>query len=243
MTGCARRLLRPVPLAGCLCCLAAGTVHADGSGIDKVYHPYVRAMEREVELRASLEDGNNAVSSDRQTWRLGYGQALGEHWFGELYLSAERNARQGLALSKYEAEALWQITEQGEYPVDAGLLLDVERSRDVDVTEVSGTLLLERDWGRWSGTANARFIYEYGSNIDNEPEPAIALQLRFRYRMAFEPAVEYYNAQGIVGVGPVMLGDLRLGAGSRLHWEAGVIEGIGKQTPNSTVRLLLEYEF
>lgn len=243
MTARAGRRMLLWPLAGCLYCLAVTTGYADGTGIDKVYHPYVHAMEREVELRASIEDGNNAVSDDRQTWRLGYGQALGEHWFGELYLHAEQNNHQDLKLSKYEAEALWQATEQGEYPVDAGLLLDVERNRDADITEVSGTLLLERDWGRWTGTANARFMYEFGSDIHNEPEPATALQLRYRYRMAFEPAVEYYNAQNIVGVGPVVLGDLRLGAGNRLHWEAGVIEGIGKQTPNSTLRLLLEYEF
>jgi hypothetical protein len=237
------RVARPGPLAGCLCCLLAATAYADGSGIDRIYHPYVHAMEREVELRASLEDGNDTPSGDRQTWRLGYGQALNEHWFGELYLGAQRNAGQGLRLSGYEAEALWQITGQGEYPVDAGLLLSVEKSRGVDVTEASGALLLERDWGRWSGTANAHLKYEFGSDIHNEYEPAIALQLRYRYRMGFEPALEYYKSRNIAGLGPVALGDLRLGAGKRLHWEAGVIGGVGRRTPDSTVRLLLEYEF
>jgi hypothetical protein len=226
------------------CCLAVMyQARADGTSIDKIYHPYVQALEREVELRSSLEDGSNAVSDDRQTWRLGYGQSLAENWFGELYLIAEQNSDQSMALSKYEAEALWQATEQGEYPVDAGLLFEFEKSRSTDSKELSTTLLLEREWGQWTGTANLRALYETGTAVRHELEPGIALQLRYRYAMQFEPALEYYNSQNILGLGPAMLGDVRLGEGRRLHWESGLIVGIGKQTPNRTLRLLLEYEF
>jgi hypothetical protein len=237
----AYRLQRTLVL---LCCLAAmHQARADGTTIDKIYHPYVQALEREVELRSSLEDGNNAVSDDRQTWRLGYGQSLGERWFGELYLISEQNSDQSMTLSKYEAEALWQATEQGEYPVDAGVLFEYEKSRSTDSRELSTTLLLEREWGQWAGTANLRALYESGSAIRDELEAAVALQLRYRYAQHFEPALEYYNSQNIIGVGPALLGEVRLGEGRRLHWETGLIIGAGKQTPNRTLRLLLEYEF
>jgi hypothetical protein len=243
---CTRNYPAVTLLAACMVpawLLYASMAAADGGTIDRVYHPYVQALERELELRSSIENGSNAVSDDRQTWRIGYGQAIGEHWFGELYLTAEQNSKESLSLSKYEAEALWQVTEQGEYPVDVGLQFQYEKSDISDVMEVSTALLLERDWGQWAGTANLRVLYEYGADIRDEPETALALQLRYRYDQALEPAVELYSSETIQGIGPALLGDVRLGEGQRLHWESGLILGTGKQTPNSTLRLLLEYEF
>jgi hypothetical protein len=248
MTACD---LRPVTITACrllipacLWCLAAvDTVCADGAGIDKIYHPYVQPLEREVELRATIEDGSNALSEDRQTWRLGYGQSFGENWFGEMYVIAEQNKADSLAVKKYEIEALRQLTEQGEFPVDAGVLFAFEKADSDDIMEFASTLLLEKEWGQWAGTANIRAMYEFGDDISNELEVAAALQLRYRYRREIEPALEFYSSQNILGLGPVLLGDLRLGQGHRLHWEMGVIAGLGKQTPDSSFRLLLEYEF
>jgi len=165
--------------------VTASPVMADGGGIDKIYHPYVQPLEREFELRSSIEEGSNSLSDDRQTWRLGYGQSFNEHWFGEAYLIAEKNSTDHLSATGYELETLWQLTEQGEYPVDAGLLFEFEKNDDPDVTELASTLLLEKEWGRWAGTANLRAIYEYGSAVKNEPESAAALQLRYRYAMEF----------------------------------------------------------
>jgi len=41
----------------------------------------------------------------------------------------------------------------------------------------------------------------------------------------------------------VALGNLSFGQGRKLHWETGLIVGLDQQTPDSTLRLLLEYEF
>ena len=47
----------------------AANVHADGLAIDKVYHPYVQPLEREVELRMTSADGE-------QKYRFGVGKSL-----------------------------------------------------------------------------------------------------------------------------------------------------------------------
>lgn len=129
-------------------------------------------------MRATIEDGSNALSEDRQTWRLGYGQSFGENWFGEMYVIAEQNKADSLAVKKYEIEALRQLTEQGEFPVDAGVLFAFEKADSDDIMEFASILLLEKEWGQWAGTANIRAMYEFGDDISNELEATAALQSR-----------------------------------------------------------------
>ncbi|MGD8312814.1 MAG: hypothetical protein PVJ66_09480 [Gammaproteobacteria bacterium] len=233
---------------GLLCCLLLGVCHpgragADSSVIDKIYHPYVQPLERELEFRASIEDNSDAPAGDRRKYRLGYGQSLNDHWFGELYLIGEKNADQAFRLDAYELEALWQITEQGEYSADWGLLIELEKLRTDDIMEFSTALLVEKEWRRWTGTMNLYAIYEFGSDIKNELESALALQTRYRYSRALEPAVEVYMGENTRGLGPVLMGSKPFGGARRLHWEGGVIFGLDEDTPDRTFRVLLEYEF
>ena len=219
------------------------TARADGGIIDKVYHPYVQPLERELELRASLEDGSNTLSDDRQTWRLGYGMAFNDKWFGEAYLIGRKDSMDSFRLSAYELEALWQITEQGEYAADWGMLFEIEAADSPDVMDISGTLLIEKEWLQWTGTANLKTSYEFGDDIADEFETALALQVRYRLSRSLEPALEFYSAENILGAGPVIMGSQRFGRGRQLHWEAGMIAGMQSDTPDRTFRLLMEYEF
>ncbi len=226
-------------------CILSGrhVARADGGVIDKIYHPYVQPLERELELRTSLEEGGHPRYVDRQTWRLGYGMALSDNWFGELYLIGEKDSMNSFHLSEYEVEALWQITEQGEYAADWGLLFEFATADSADRMELAGTLLAEKEWQQWIGTANLTAAYEFGDDIANEFETALALQLRYRLSMSLEPALEFYSGENILAAGPVIMGTRRVGPGRQLHWEGGLILGMQDDTPDRTVRLLLEYEF
>ena len=55
--------------------------------------------------------------------------------------------------------------------------------------------------------------------------------------------MELYSSDADKGLGPVALGDIRLGNGKKLHWETGVIFGIDSDSPDQTWRALLEIEF
>jgi hypothetical protein len=223
--------------------LAGQGARADGGIIDRVYHPYVQPLEHEVELRGSLEQGGNPRLRNRQTWRLGYGMAFSDNWFGELYVIGERDDVNSFHASEYEAEALWQLTEQGEYAADWGLLFEFATLDSADYMELATTLLAETEWRRWTGTANLTAAYEFGDDIDNEFETGLALQARYRYSMALEPALEIYSGEDILGAGPVLMGNIRTGPGRQLHWEGGLILGLKDATADRTWRLLLEYEF
>ena len=208
-------------------------VHADGLAIDKVYHPYVQALEREVEWRMVSSDGE-------QKHRLGIGQSLSDRLFVEAYLITSNNES---SIDAYEAEAKWQLTEQGEYAVDWGVILELEKDRHDNNWELASGLLMAKDWGRWSGSANLWAIYEWGDTIKSELESALALQARYRYSRYFEPALEFYSGQNTRGIGPVIMGDVKFSAGKKLHWEVGSIMGLDSKTPDKTWRLLAEFEF
>jgi len=220
-----------------------GLAIADGSTIDKVYHPYVQPEEREIEFRSIIENNSDRQSGDQRVYRLGYGQSFSDRWFGEVYLIGAENDDQGLRLEAYELEALWQITEQGEFFADWGMLFELEKERSEDVMEAAVALLVEKDWRRWTGTANVYGIYEFGDDIDNEFETALALQTRYRYSRVFEPAVELYMGQDTRGLGPVVMGSWPLGGARQLRWEGGLIFGLDSDTPDQTFRILFEYEF
>ncbi len=206
---------------------------ADSTAIDKVYHPYVQPLEREVELRMISAD-------DEQQYRLGVGKSLSDRLFVEGYLIASNNET---TLDAFELEAKWQLTEQGEYAADWGVLVELEKDRHGDNWELATAILMEKEWGRWVNATNLKLIYEWGDTIDAELESALAVQMRYRYSRLFEPAIELYSGQNTRAIGPVVMGDIKFGAGKKLHWESGVIFGVDSKTPNSTWRLLTEFEF
>lgn len=221
-----------------------GLLLADGVSIDKVYHPYVTPLEWDLEWRAihmqeSPEDGRERV----QEHSLGLGRALSDRLFLEGYLVGERSAGESLRLVASELELLWQLSEQGEYAIDYGLLFEVEHERDFDDWEVAAKLLLEREIGRFSATANLGLIREWGNSIDSEWETSLSLQGRYRHARWLEPALELHLGEDTRAAGPVLLGAARLGTHQSLHWEMGVIFGMDAPTPDYTLRGLLEYEF
>ncbi|MFK8066822.1 MAG: hypothetical protein AB8D52_01100 [Gammaproteobacteria bacterium] len=219
-------------------------VAADGSIIDKIYHPYVQPQEKEFELRATFESNDrNNPTDGADTYRFAYGQSINDRWFSEFYLIGEKTPDDSFEIEYAEVEFLWQLTEQGEYSADWGMLFEIERAMVDQITEVSTTLLIERQWGSWVGTANLNLAFEWGSDIDNELETGLSMQTRYRYSRLLEPAVELYLGEDTHGIGPVLLGNIRLGDRKQLRWETGVIVGLSNDTPDTTFRFLIELEY
>jgi hypothetical protein len=226
----------------CLVLLAhTGLVAADAE-IGRVYHPYVEPLEREIELRANvIDDSGHEKHKDQKYW-LAYGFSPLERWFVEAYVVAQKDNGESLDVSGFELEGLWQLTEQGEYWADWGMLFETERETTDNAWEYAVAGLVEKEIGPTSLTANLHLIYESGSGVDNEFETYLAMQWRWRFREYLEPAIEYYKGDKLNAIGPVALGMTRLGL-QKVKWEAGPIFGIDSKTPDLTWRILLEYEF
>jgi len=215
-------------------------VQADGSVVSKIYHPYVQPLETEIELQTIYEKDDDL--KDHQKYKLGYGQSFSDTLFGEIYLITSKDGSDNLEIEAYEAELKWQITEQGEYSADWGVLFELEKEEG-DEWEASSALLVEREWGRLVSTVNLSVIYEWGDKVDDELESKLALQLRYRHSPRFEPAIEFFSGEGYQGIGPLIMGRETLGQAKRLRWELGGIFGIDGDSPDLTIKTSLEYEF
>jgi hypothetical protein len=220
-----KHLQRTVVLLSVTIVAVTGTtcVQADGVVIDKIYHPYVDALESELEYRALVQDEQHGISTQAQVHQLSLGTAIGSRMFAEVYAIGEKSRTGGFDLGAWEAELKYQLTEQGEYWADWGLLVEYENERNIDVEEFSLTLLAEKEWGNWSGAANFHLINEWGDDID--------------------PEVEFYAGQNTRGIGPVLQGTFATGVRKAVHWETGVIFGLDNDSADQTWRFLLEYEF
>jgi len=216
---------------------------ADTSSISKVEHPYVQPQEKEISLLSLYQQDKQSSKDQVLTHKLSLGRALSDNWFAEIAITGKDDTNQSFKASIYEAELKWQITEQGEYSADYGLLFEFEHEQDIDVEEASVTLLVEKQFGKWAGTANFSGIYEWGKTIKNEFETLLAVQARYRYKPTLEPAIEFYSGELNKGIGPVLTGTQRLAPGKKLKWELGVIMGIDDDSPDQTYRGSLEYEF
>jgi len=79
--------------------------------------------------------------------RAGMGYAWNDKIFTEVYLLTESITHEGEQIRGYEAELKWQITEQGEYWADWGLLLEAGTARDISSHEFAAGIL----WGKRIG--------------------------------------------------------------------------------------------
>jgi len=234
-----RRLLPGLGVLG-LGCLGQHA-NADGLVVDKVYDPYVQPLEKELEFRSLVQYDDDFP--DLQRHSLGFGSALGERWFAEFYAIALKTSGESLRIDTYELELKRQLTEQGEFAFDWGLLFELEREADVDVWEFSTSVLIAREIASWTATANVDFIYEWGSPINDEFETALHAQMRYRWRQRFEPGLEIHVGQDTTAIGPVFSGLHRVNVGSKLRWELGYFTGLDDSTADHTLRLSIEYEF
>ncbi len=224
---------------GVLCVIPSSI--ADGIVVDKIYDPYVQPLETELEFRTILQ--NDDAIGDVSRYSFGIGHALNDRWWGEVYAIAVDTTGNSLKLDAYEAELKWQLTEQGEYSADWGLLFELEREIEDNIWELETSLIVSREWGRWVGTSNLKLIYEWGGGIQNEFETALNSQLRYRFNEKFEPGIELYLGQDNVSMGPAVMGMWRTGLGKKLRWQFGIYPGLGSTSPDVSALFSLEFEF
>lgn len=216
---------------------------ADGIVIDKIYHPYVQPLEQELEIRILQQDNQSDMADNTRLYRLAYGRSISDRLFIEAYLVGQGSSNESLDLQSIEMEMKWQLTEQGEYWADWGVLVELSKDTGDNIYEASIGLIAEKEFGQWSATTNFIIEREWGRDIDDELESTFSLQTRYRYSQSIEPGIEFYTGQGSIGIGPVLMGQSKLAGPKKLKWEAGVIFGLDQESPNTSIRLLLEYEF
>lgn len=231
---------------GLLFCVSLSCINfafADGSHIDKVYDPYVVQLETEIEVRALVQQDNAEELDDYQRYKIGIGRAIADRLLGEVYWVGRATHDQGFQLEAFEGEIKWQLTEQGEFDYDWGMLFELERNTRDNIWEGSSEVIMLREWPRWVATANVGVVYEWGEGIDNEWETRFSGQFKYRYKETLEPAIEVYLGQNSQAIGPVVAGVYRLAPHKKIAWDSGVIFAFDSETPDVSFKVNVEYEY
>jgi hypothetical protein len=108
-----------------------GLIHVPSHGrpletsVNKVYTPYVQQLENEIEFQLVIQEDSEEKFDDIQHHKIAYVQALNDKWFLEGILLGVNDSDHGFNIDGYEIELKRQLTEQGEYGNDWGLLFEI----------------------------------------------------------------------------------------------------------------------
>lgn len=223
---------------------------------DYVYMPTVEYGEREIDFKYG---SGTPPADERQTvTSLGLGYGATEYWFTELYLKREvAGSSSDVTLAEWENK--FQLLETGKYPIEMGIITEIEAPISVSGPwEVKVGPLFQTELGKLQLNANALFERKYssdGSGIQYPTEFFYQWQIKYRLQTEFEFGAQGFGSLGEWdnwagskaeeghSVGPAIFGKFNMGNRQIVKYNAAWLVGTGATTPENTVRIQIEFEF
>lgn len=215
--------------------------------------PAVEYGERELDLKTGSERGPDGAKKDQTTLGLGFG--LTPYWFTELYAKYERANGSGYKLEALEWENKFQLTETGKYPVDIGLLVELEVPRERgEAYEFKIGPLFQTEFGRVQLNGNVFFERNFHDGNPHDTEMLYQWQAKYRQQPTFEFGLQGFgevgkwdhwnpSSQREHRFGPAIFGKFRAGEHQAIKYNAAYLFAATDATPDRTFRLQAEYEF
>lgn len=220
---------------------------------DYIYTPTVEYGEREIDFKfgsARLPGGNKSQAAN-----IGFGYGATEWWFTEVYLKYAKSTAQNTRLTAVEWENKFQLTESGKYPVDVGLVTELEVPRDRnDAYEFKFGPLFQTEFGKVQLNGNLLFEREFSDGLPHKTEMGYQWQVKYRWQPKFEVGLQGFGEVGEWNnwdssdlqkhqFGPAVFGKIAIGERKALKYNAAWLVGTSKAAPDHTFRLQVEYEF
>ncbi len=218
--------------------------------LDEIYSPNVEQGEVSLEYNGSRTFDNNSAKNDAQEHEIALEYGVNSRWEVEGSAGFTRDPAANVELEDVEVENRVQFFEQGQYWLDSGLLVafdDATHHGDANNLEVK--LLMQKDIGRFTNTANIGFDQAVGKNATGGPDYVFLWSTRYRYSELAQPGFEIQSdlgegetvqhfSQQQQYVGPALYGRI-LG---NLHYETAYLFGVSEASASGAARILLEYE-
>jgi hypothetical protein len=236
-------------VAGALLC----PLLAHSAPSDYLYTPAITYGEREIDFKAG--SASKKDTPDEAAASIGFGYGVSQRWFTELYLKYKRELNESTKFDAYEWENKFLLTEPGQYEVDVGFLLEIERPKDHDEGwEVKWGPLFQAEVGRVQLNANLLFQRSYDAVAPSNMQMLYQWQVKYRWTPQFEYGLQGFGELGdydnwsakeeqIHKLGPAVFGKLPLGGRKAIKYNAAWLLGASKAAPDNTIRLQVEYEF
>ena len=232
-------------------CLAPSPVTANPATY--VATPAITEGEREIELVTGaqrLRDGSSATGT-----ALIFGYGIRSWWAAEVGVLWHRDPGDRFGYDAWEIENRFALTEPGQYPVDLGLLIEIEKPADrSEGYELRYGPLLQSQWGALQ--ANLNLLFERHLRAADPPVTEFGYQWQLRWRA--NPLLDW-GAQGFGAtgpwrhwnaaseqshqLGPALFGRVRAAPGAALKYDAAFLFGTGGTAPRRALRARIEYEF
>lgn len=236
-----------VAALGLLCLQSA---HAGPA--DYVYTPTVEKGEREIEFKAGTQDSDPRKSAAM----LGVGYGVNDWWFTEAYVKVAKEGGDGVKYDAFEWENKFQLTETGKYPVDVGLITEIEvpRERKEEGIELKLGPLFQTEFGKLQLNANVLFEDHVDAEESSETEMGYQWQAKYRWKPALEYGLQGFGEMGPWDdwapsdeqshkAGPAVFGKLAAGSQQAIKYNAAWLFGMSDGAPDNTFRMQVEYEF
>lgn len=230
-----------------LFCLQA----AHAGPADYVYTPTVEEGEREIDFKAGTQD-----SDPRETvGTLGIGYGANAWWFTEVYVKYAREDGD-FRYDAFEWENKFQLTETGKYPVDVGVITEIEipREREEEGIELKFGPLFQTEFDQLQLNANILFEDHVDAEESAPAEMGYQWQVKYRWRPELEYGLQGFGEMGAWDdwdpaseqshkAGPAIFGKLSLGNRHAIRYNAAWLAGLSDGAPDNTFRMQIEYEF
>lgn len=231
---------------GMLCLQAA---HAGPA--DYVYTPTVEEGEKEIDFKFGTID-----SEPRKTvGTIGLGYGVNDWWFTEVYVKYAKEGSDSFKYDAFEWENKFQLTETGKYPVDVGLIVEIEIPRDRDEgIELKLGPLFQTEFGKLQLNGNILFERHIDAAVSSPTEMGYQWQAKYRWQPNFEYGLQGFGEMGEWNhwesaanqshkIGPAIFGKLPMDNHMAIKYNAGWLFGLTSGTPDNTFRMQVELEF
>jgi hypothetical protein len=230
------------------------SAHAYAGPADYVYTPTVEYGEREIDFKYG--NAKNQDGAREQVSSLGLGYGATEYWFTEIYYKYEREGSEALSIGEWENK--FQLTETGKYPIEVGLITEIEAPLNKNAPyELKLGPLFQTDFDKLQLNANLLFERLYGREDPEEPhitEIGYQWQVKYRWQQAFEFGAQGFGEMGEWNhwedsneqshkLGPAIFGKIALGNKKAIKYNAALLYGVSDAAPDHTFRMQAEYEF
>lgn len=214
--------------------------------------PQIEEGEKEVELVVGAERGRDRRSGWGTLLKLGYAPTA--WWAVEVATLWHREPGERAGYDAWEIEQRFALTDPGRYPVDLGLLLEIEHPKDRDEGwELRWGPLLQTEWGAMQANLNVLFERHLRAAAPAPTELGYQWQVRWRADRRLDLGAQGFGAVGpwrrwaghseqSHQAGPAIFG--KLGGGQHgWKYDAALLFGSGGESPRRALRARLEYEF
>jgi hypothetical protein len=220
---------------------------------DYVFTPQVTRGEREIDFKMGTEKSDGTARDSAAS--LGYGYGVSERWFTEIYAKYKRGDGKATHYDAVEWENKFQLTETGRYPVDVGLILEIERPKeDEEGWEVEWGPLFQSQVGRTQLNANFLFERSYDSAEKSDTELLYQWQAKYLWISSLDFGLQGFGEVGKWNdwesaseqshrMGPAIFGKQPLGGRKEIEYNAAWLFGFSDAAPDTNFRLQVEYEF